>query len=121
MNQPPQGTTPSRRRRNRDQLIRVQRYWDKPPGMLRKQLAKSLPPGPVDLGTIDLDPPPEWRRRVEVHGELTMKHQVMLGHDTIDHHPSHRQSSFRQIQRSSQSTRMGKESLHPKRLSTNPR
>jgi hypothetical protein len=68
------------------QLIRVHAYWDKPPGILGQQMRASLPPGYKDLGTIELDPPPEWRRRVELHGELTMKHQVMVGHDTIDHH-----------------------------------
>jgi hypothetical protein len=43
--------------------------------------------GPNNLGDIRLRPPPEWRRRVELHGELIMKHQVMFGHDTIDNHP----------------------------------
>ena len=54
--------------------------------MLTRKLAVNLPPGYLNMGTIELDPPHEWRRRVEMHGELVMIHQVMFGHDTIDHH-----------------------------------
>lgn len=68
------------------QLIRAQAYWDRPPGMLTRKLEQSLPVGDLDVGGIELDPPPEWRRRVEMHGELVMVHQVLIGHDTIDHH-----------------------------------
>lgn len=68
------------------QLVRAQAYWDTPPGMLIRKLAVNLPPGYLNMGTIELDPPHEWRRRVEMHGELVMIHQVMFGHDTIDHH-----------------------------------
>lgn len=68
-----------------DQLVRVEGYWDSPPGIVSKNIRLPLPAGLLNLGRIDLDPPPEWRRRVELHGELMMKHQVMFGHDTIDH------------------------------------
>ena len=71
---------------NDQQLIEVRGYWDSPPGMVSTQLRRSLVVGLNNLGDIRLKPPPEWRRRVEFHGELMMKHQVMFGHDTIDHH-----------------------------------
>jgi hypothetical protein len=71
----------------RDQLIRVEAYWDSPPGMLRTQWERPLNVGDNTLGDIQLQAPPEWRRRVEMHGELVMTHQVMFGHDIIGHSP----------------------------------
>ncbi|HEX6687236.1 MAG TPA: hypothetical protein VF085_01060 [Solirubrobacterales bacterium] len=72
-----------------DQLqpVRVQADWEDPPGMLTKTLRTSLPPGEVNLPTIELDPPPEWRRRIEVHGELTMTFVPTIGESHPDHHP----------------------------------
>jgi hypothetical protein len=69
-----------------DQLIRAQAYWTEPPGMLHATRKVPLGVGLNDLTNdpIQLDPPPEWRRRVEIHGRLNMVHQVMFGHDTYD-------------------------------------
>ena len=76
----PEGTAP-------DQLVRAQAYWYSPPGMVSAKLRVNLPVGLCNLGDIELEPPPEWRRRVELHGELRMHHQVMFGHDTSNQGP----------------------------------
>ena len=68
------------------QLIRAGCYWEdaqKVPWWLRKELQLALGSGYNDIGIIELEMPPAWRRQIEIHGTVHMKHQVMFGHDTI--------------------------------------
>jgi hypothetical protein len=67
-----------------DQLIRIECSWTDPLGVLHAELTRTLPPGFTDLGDIELQPPPSWRRQVWMHGSLEMTHQVYIGHDTVD-------------------------------------
>jgi hypothetical protein len=74
---------------NGAQLIRATTYWTDPASgqgyELQGEVHVPLPPGIQDVGVIALQLPPEWRRRVLIHGKLDMVHQVLIGHDTTDH------------------------------------